>query len=107
MIGPSLPWGRVVRSFHDRIIGFSNQPGTLGFEMILSITFFVFTGVCCDLSGSRFRIGPQYYTQQNDEARKLANHAKNSLFLPKTTVYGRKNILRVFAQLTIEPFSCV
>ena len=37
----------------------------------------------------------------------VASELTNRLFLPKTTVYGRKNILRVFAQLTNVTFQLI
>ena len=63
-------------------------------------------GVCCCLAENRFLLGERNIPSKT-KIRKLANHAKNNLFLPKTTVYGRKNILRVFAQLTNVTFQLI
>ena len=86
--------------------GLSDQRVTLGFELILLISFSFLLGVCCCLAENRFLLGERNIPSKT-KIRKLANHAKNNLFLPKTTVYGRKNILRVFAQLTNVTFQLI
>ena len=86
--------------------GLSYQRVTLGFELILLISFSFLLGVCCCLAENRFLLGERNIPSKT-KIRKLANHAKNNLFLPKTTVYGRKNILRVFAQLTNVTFQLI
>ena len=86
--------------------GISNQRVTLGFELILLISFSFLLGVCCCLAENRFLLGERNKPSKTKN-RKLANHAKNTLFLPKTTVYGRKNILRLLAQLTSITFQLI